>query len=86
MLTVIYLFAGFLAGFALAGVLFALANRHREDTPTGCEHVWETWSEPVESRVWGNHGEEHPIAIVYRQSRVCLICNEMDYRERRLDS
>ena len=86
MLTEVYLFAGFLAGFALAGVLFALVARHRGEAPTGCEHVWELWGEPAESKVWGTQGEEHPIAIVYRQSRVCLICNEMDYRERRLDS
>ena len=58
-LAAIYLFAGSLAGFALAGVLFALANRH---------------------------GEEHPIAYIYRQSRVCLSCNEMDYKTRRIDA
>ena len=43
MLIAVYLFAGFLAGFALVGVLFALANRHGEETSTGCEHVWEPW-------------------------------------------
>ena len=86
MLTAIYLFAGFLVGFALAGVLFALVARYREEAPTGCEHVWEPWSEPVKSRIWGNHGEEHPIAIVYRQSRVCLSCNETDYKARRIDA
>ena len=85
-LAAIYLFAGSLAGFALAGVLFALANRHGEETPTGCEHVWEPWGEPEKSRVWGTHGEEHPIAYIYRQSRVCLSCNETDYKTRRIDA
>lgn len=85
-LAAIYLFAGFLVGFALAGVLFALSARHGEEAADGCEHVWMPCGEPVESRVWGNHGEEHPIAIVYRQSMVCLACNEMDYKERRIES
>ena len=49
MLIAVYLFAGFLAGFALVGVLFALANRHGEETSTGCEHVWEPWGEGVKT-------------------------------------
>ena len=85
-LAAIYLFVGFLVGFALAGMSFTLANRHGEETPTGCEHVWEPWGEPEKSRVWGTHGEEHPIAYIYRQSRVCLSCNEMDYKTRRIDA
>ena len=77
---VIYLIAGFLAGHALAGELLTRSSRRGKETPTRCEHVWGTWGEPMESRVWGNPEEEHPIATLCWQSRVCLSCNEMDYR------
>ena len=85
MLTVACLFAGFLAGYVLTGESFTRSARHRKVTPAGCEHVWEPWGEPAELRIWGNKGGKHPIAIVYRQSRVCRICNEMDYKTRRID-
>ena len=77
---VAYLFSGFLAGYALAGELFSRAARCRKETQTGCEHVWGSWGELMESKVWGNPEEEHPSVIVCWQSRVCLNCNEMDYR------
>ena len=77
---VIYLFAGFLAGHALARELLTRSSRRGKETPTGCEHVWGPWGELMESRVGGNPEEEHPSVIVCWQSRVCLNCNEMDYR------
>ena len=54
MLAAIYLFAGFVAGFALAGSLFALAARYGEEESDGCKHIWEPWGEgeisPVKER------------------------------------
>lgn len=77
MLIAVYLFAGFLAGFALAGVLFALANRHGEETSTGCEHVWEPWGEGEISPL---RNDGRLIGRIVVQARTCVACNELEYR------
>lgn len=77
MLTAIYLFAGFLVGFALAGVLFALTARHGKEESDGCKHIWEPWGEGEISPL---RNDGRLIGRIVVQTRTCVACNELEYR------
>lgn len=77
MLTAIYLFAGFLVGFALAGVLFALTARHGKEESDGCKHIWEPWGEGEISPL---RNDGRLIGRIVVQTRACVACNELEYR------